>query len=180
MFVSQSDAVVLLPGGFGTMDECFETITLIQTGKATTVPVVMIEPPGRTYWEAWDRYVRDCLLADGLISDDDLNLYKIVRDPAEAVQHVLNFYRNYHSQRIHQDDFVIRMQRPLTSKQVDALNDEFGSLVAEGRITPCSALEGEKEYLELPRLRFVYTRRDYGTLRLLIDRINEFDADNHS
>ena len=89
------------------------------------------------------------------------------------------FYRNYHSQRYVHGEFVIRMQRPLTADQVEALNNEFAKLVEEGRIRACSALEDEQEHLDLPRLRFIYTRRDYGTLRLLIDRINEFDAQNH-
>lgn len=179
MFVSQSDAVVLLPGGFGTMDECFEIITLIQTGKSAMVPVVMIDPPGRSYWQRWDRYVRENLLVDGLISPEDLNLYAVVHGHDEAARHVMAFYRNYHSQRYVHDDLVIRMQRPLTSDQVGALNDEFATLVSEGQIHPCRSLEPEQEHLDLPRLRFVYSKRNYGLLRLLIDRINEFDAANH-
>jgi len=179
IFVSQADAVVLLPGGFGTLDECFETITLIQTGKAPPVPVVMIDPPGRSYWAAWDRYVRENLLADGLIGPDDVNLYTVVRSAEEAAQHVLRFYRNYHSQRYVHDDLIIRMRRPLTFEQIQTMNEQFATLIAEGQISPSGALKSEKEHLELPRLRFVFNRRNYGLLRLLIDRINDFDAMNH-
>lgn len=179
MFVSEAHAVALFPGGFGTLDECFETMTLMQTGKTPLVPVVLVDPPGRNHWETWERHVRESLLADGMISPEDLNLYAVVNDPDEAVRHVLGFYRNYHSQRYVHDDLVIRMQRALTPDQVVALNDRFAGLVAEGQIQQCGPLDTEKEHLERPRLRFVFTRRDYGRLRLLIDQINAYDALNH-
>ena len=178
MFASQAHAVVLFPGGFGTQDECFEILTLIQTGKMPLVPVVMVDRPGGTYWKQWDQLVRSTLLADGLIGSEDLNLYVTTDDPQEAVAAIERFYRNYHSQRFVRDDFVLRMQRPLKDFQIENLNDQFAALVAEGRIEQCGPLPAEKTHLNLPRLRWVFTKRDYGTLRLLIDRINVFDAEN--
>jgi uncharacterized protein (TIGR00730 family) len=178
MFMWQSHAIALFPGGFGTQDEGFEALTLVQTGKAPTVPIVMVEKPGGTYWKHWDRYVREELLGAGLISADDLNLYYIADSPESAARHVLAFYRNYHSQRYVNDTLVIRMHRPLTEGQVETLNTEFGSLVKEGRIEQGGPLEQENELPQLPRIRFVYTKYHFGKLRAMIDRINALDAIN--
>lgn len=178
IFVSQAHAVALFPGGFGTQDEGFETLTLIQTGKAPLVPVVMIDPPGGRYWRRWHQFVQRELLDNQLISPEDLNLYFVTDDIDAAARHVQDFYRNYHSQRYVRDDLVIRMHRPLEQKQIEALNVSYPDLVAEGHLAQCGPLESERQHLELPRLRFVFTRRDYGRLRLLIDDINRFDAEN--
>ncbi len=178
MFMWQSHAIALYPGGFGTQDEGFEALTLVQTGKAPTVPIVMIEQPGGTYWKHWDRYVREALLAAGLISSDDLNLYFITDDIDAASQHVLNFYRNYHSQRYVNDTLVFRVQRPIKPKQLEALNDEFKSLIKEGCIEQGGPLKQESEYPQLPRIYFTYTKYHFGKLRAMIDRINAFDLEN--
>ncbi len=180
MFASQAHALVLFPGGFGTMDECFEIATLIQTGKAPLVPILMIDPPGRSFWKNWDRYVRDNLLADGMISADDLNLFQITNSVDQAVSHILNFYRNYHSQRYVRDELVLRLHRPLTDIQIQQLNTDFSPLITESQIRPSGPLETEQTHLSLPRLRLAFNRRDYGLLRLLINRINEYDAQNHA
>jgi hypothetical protein len=176
MFVSQSHAVVLFPGGFGTQDECYETLTLIQTGKSPVVPVVMVDAPGQSYWEYWDRNIRKDLLGKGMIDESDLNLYMVTDDVQAAADHIVNFYRNYHSQRFVGDDLVIRMRESLAESHIDALNEEFADLIVQGRLELCEALKGEHEHLDLPRIRFTYTRRDYGRLRMMIDRINAFAA----
>ena len=176
MFVSQCEAVVVLPGGFGTQDELFESLTLIQTGKSFLVPVLVLEHEGGVYWKHWDNYVRRSLLDEGMISAEDLNLYYITRDPADAAAHVARFYRNYHSSRYVKDDFVIRIRRPIRETDVKRLNAEFSSLVASGEIVQRGAYEQEDELPDLPRISFHHTRRQFGLLRRLIDRINEFDA----
>ena len=178
MFVSQADAVALFPGGFGTHDEGFEVLTLIQTGKANMVPIIMIDAPGDNYWAEWDKYVHDHLLAKGMISEDDLNLYLVTDDTDKAVQHILQFYRNYHSQRFVRDHLVMRMHRPLRDSQLDALNEQFGILLADGRMVQGGPLHGEQTHLELPRISFHYNKHHFGTLRALIDQINRFDAEN--
>jgi hypothetical protein len=174
VFVSQAHALALAPGGFGTLDEAFEVLTLVQTGKAPIIPIVMIEPPQNDYFEHMDRLIRERLLAKRLISEEDLSLYHIFNDPAAAAQHVLDFYRNYHSTRFVDDLFVMRIRHELTIDQLDQLNTEFASLVASGKIEQTGALDGEKVALPLPRLTWRYTRRDYGRLRQMIDRVNEF------
>lgn len=174
MFLSQSDAIVALPGGFGTQDELMEALTLIQTGKSAILPVVLLAGAGSNYWHRWDRYVRDELLAGDFISPEDTNLYHLAATPTEAAEHIIAFYANYHSSRYVDDDFVIRIRRPLRSRQVAALNDEFGSLLAAGQITQRGAYEAEQDHLELPRVAFTHTRRNLGLVRLLIDRINEY------
>lgn len=179
MFMWEGHAVALFPGGFGTHDEGFEALTLVQTGKAPVMPIVMVDRPGGSYWLEWNRYVHRQLLEARMISEQDLSLYHITDDPADAAKHVQQFYRNYHSQRFVQDVLVLRMLRPLTDEQVEKLNDDFAKLVKSGRIKQTGPIEGEREHLNLPRLAFTHTKHDYGKVRQLIDQINAFDAENH-
>ncbi len=179
MFLFHADAVVLFPGGFGTMDELFETLTLIQTGKAAMMPIVLVEglnkPGVRSYWQHFDSFVRDTLLVRGMVSPDDLNLYYIAPTPKHAVEHIMQFYRNYHSSRYVRDDLVIRLKHQISDEAIDTLNEEFGDLVKEGRIHKSDPLPGEETYLDMPRIVFTHTRYNYGKIRALIDRINSFD-----
>jgi len=179
MFMWMSHAIALFAGGFGTQDEGFEALTLIQTGKAPVVPILLIDAPGQHYWRKWDGYVRDVLLAEGYISPEDLNLYFVTDDAAAAAEHVRHFYRNYHSQRFVRDELVLRIHRPLSRAQLGDLNDRFGKLlVTDGRITqqdgPLEEEDGELP--QLHRLRFASTKAGYGHLRAMIDRINDLDA----
>ncbi|MEO1007772.1 MAG: LOG family protein [Planctomycetota bacterium] len=180
IFLSQAQAVALFPGGFGTMDEAYETLTLIQTGKAGMLPIVMLEGQGEGggggYWDEFHAFARDALLSRGMISDDDTALYHHADTPEDAVRHVLDFYRNYHSSRYVGDQLVIRVRRPLGEDDLGVLNESFASLVKEGRITQGGPLEDEDDHLDLPRIVFAHTRRDFGVVRRLIDRINELDA----
>ncbi len=184
MFMWEAHAVALFPGGFGTQDEGFEALTLIQTGKAPMAPIVMIDPPGagdHGYWKHWDKYVEKSLLDNGWISPEDQNLYWITDDPAAAAQHVLAFYRNYHSERFVRDTHVLRLNRPLTDEQLDALNVDFADLVKEDRMRQGGPLKEERnEWPTLPRLYYVSNKRAYGRLRMMIDRINTYDAQNTS
>ncbi|MHC4217628.1 MAG: LOG family protein [Planctomycetota bacterium] len=174
MFMSHADAVAIFPGGFGTQDEAFETLTLVQTGRSNVVPIVLAEGDGGVYWKHWDTYVRKNLLARGMISAEDPGIYHIAQDVDDAVAYVLRFYRVYHSSRYVGDELVLRLQHRLTDRQLEELNDEFGGIVARGRIRQCDALEGEDDHLDLSRLAFHHTRRQYGLLRSLIYRINGF------
>jgi uncharacterized protein (TIGR00730 family) len=173
MFISQAEAVALFPGGFGTMDEAYEALTLVQTGKATPVPIVMIEGEGGDYWQRWQQWTVKGLLERKWISPEDVNLYYFAKDPADAAEHITQFYRIYHSSRYVKDDLVIRLNAPLTQKCLDTLNDEFKVLIKQGRIEQRPALEGETDYLDLPRLVFHHTRNKFGLVRKLIDRINQ-------
>jgi len=191
MFLSQAEAVVCFPGGFGTMDECFETLTLVQTGKASIIPIVFVEGEpveGRTtsggdprkavanYWGGWVEFIEGQLLNRGWISPEDEHLYYVARDPEDAAKHVLHFYSTYHSSRYVRDDLVIRMKRPLPESAVVALNEEFGVLVRSGKIVQRGPYPAETDHLELPRIAFTHTRHKYGLVRRLIDRINEIGA----
>lgn len=175
MFVSQADAVALFPGGFGTHDEGFEVLTLVQTGKTPMIPIVMIDAPGGEYWRQWDQYVRGHLLDTGMISPEDLSLYFITDDRQAAMDHILRFYSTYHSQRFVRDRLVLRLHRPLPDRAIGHLTQEFAPLIADGRIEQGGPVEGEsaEEWPHLARLSFVFTRRHYGLLRQMIDRINE-------
>ncbi len=183
MFVSQAEAVALFPGGFGTMDEAFESLTLIQTGKAAMLPVVLVEGKGNNYWEQFIDFVKKGLLSRGWIGQDDLSLFKLCTSPQEAVDHILRFYRTYHSARYVKDDLVIRVKRQLAQKDIDALSERFAALIKQpdaggttgGKIIQRSAYDVETDHRDLPRLVFTHTRYHYGRIRQLIDAINECD-----
>lgn len=172
MFVSQCEAVALFPGGFGTMDEAFETMTLVQTGKAQPMPIVMVEGAGGDYWKGFDRFLREQLLQRGWISPEDTSLYYLAKDAQDAANHVLHFFRNYHSSRYVREQLVIRLHRPLREADVQMLEKEFGVLIKDGGLRQCGPLEGEEDNLHLPRLAFHHTKHKYGKIRMLIDRIN--------
>ena len=173
-FVKEVDAAVGCPGGFGTMDEVFEALTLIQTGKATVYPVVLLDAPGGTYWKFWNQFIEEHLQRLKLISDHDFALFKVTDDVEEAVAEITGFYRNYHSYRYVGDKIVIRLKKKLSSETVASLEEEFATLVASGKMEVCDALpeENEPELAELPRLVFRNRRGSFGKLRLLIDAIN--------
>lgn len=173
MFLSQCEAVAVFPGGFGTQDEIFEALTLVQTGKGQMVPMVLIEGPGSTYWTQWDRYIREELLGHGFISPDDTSLYHRATSVQDAAEYVCRFYRNYHSSRYVDDTLVIRVKHQLSEERLAGLNEEFASLVKSGQIVQRGPFPAEAgEVPDLPRIAFTHTRRNYGLVRQLIDRIN--------
>ena len=150
MFVSQSAAVAVFPGGFGTQDEIFEALTLIQTGKSSMVPVVLVEGEGGKYWKHWENYIDRSLREGGFISEEDPGLYYIAKDPEDAARHVIDFYHNYHSSRYVGDDFVMRLKKPLTDDAIKAINKEFEILVREGEIRMTDPYEEEDEHTGAP------------------------------
>ena len=174
MFISHSDAIAVFPGGFGTLDELFEVLTLLHNGKSSIVPLVLIEGNPGVYWKFWEEYIQKHLLANGWISPADRNLYYIASSPEDAVNHIQHFYSCYHSSRYVKDIFVLRLQKPLNNEQLELLNQKFAILVQSGTMQMSPPLAEETDYLELPRLIFHHTRKDFGILRLLIDEINNF------
>jgi len=173
MFVSQSAAVAVFPGGFGTQDEIFEALTLIQTGKSQMVPVVLVEGEGGTYWKHWHNYIEKSLLEGGFVSPEDMDLFYIAKSPEDAAAYVCNFYTNYHSSRYIGDVFVMRIKHRLTDEAVERLNEEFALLIREGTIVQRGAYEEEEEHRDLPRITFTHTRFHIGLLRRMIDRVND-------
>jgi hypothetical protein len=175
MFLKEASAIVLFPGGFGTQDEGFEALTLIQTGKAELMPIVLVDAPGGTYWQHWRTYVSAELLRTGMISPEDINLFKVTDDVEVAVKEVTDFYRRYHSSRYVYKKLVIRMNSPVPDDTIQKLNDTYGELLDDGRIEQFPGpIEGEDN--ELPdkaRLVFEFNRKNHGTLRLLINEINQ-------
>jgi uncharacterized protein (TIGR00730 family) len=176
MFVKESDAVAHFSGGFGTQDECFEVLTLVQTGKSHLFPIVMIDEPGGDYWKRWDQYIRDVLLARHLISPADLALYKVTDSIQEAVREVVGFYRVYHSMRYVGANLVLRLQRRLPDALVARFRLEFKDMVVGvGTFEQTEALPAEANDIKvasLPRLVFHFDRHSLGRLRMLIDEIN--------
>lgn len=172
MFLSQAEAVALFPGGFGTLDEAFETLTLVQTGKSTVIPIVMLEGKGGSYWRDYDRAMRGLLLDRGFIDADDLSLYTICETQEQARDRIVGFYRNYHSSRYVRDDLVIRLRSPLTPAAIDDLNTRFKDIVKSGSIAQRGPFDQEDDARDLPRLVFHHSRSKYARLLALIDAIN--------
>jgi len=176
-FVKESDAFVLFPGGFGTLDESFELLTLMQTGKSDLHPVVMLEAPGTGYWESWVHFVHT-LVDSGMISKDDLNLFTVTTDLDEAIHEIRSFYAVYHSQRYVAGDLVLRLTEEPDQATVDELNRRFSDIVRVGKIEKIGATPAEiatHDVVDLPRLRFRFDRRHFGRLRCLIDFLNGVD-----
>jgi hypothetical protein len=175
MLIKESSAFVCLPGGFGTQDETFELFTLLQTGKTTPNPVVLLDVPGGTYWSSWVRYIDDELVAAGLVSPQDHELYCVTDDVDAAVAEIEQFWRSYHSIRWVGDNLVMRLRHAPTEAEVEELNESFADLLLSGRIDlgePLPAEVSDKDHLDLPRLVMRYDPRRAGRLRALIDAVN--------
>jgi len=175
LFVKESHGFVLLPGGFGTMDETFELLTLVQTGKTQPVPVVLLDVPGGTFWQSWRDFMEREVLGGGYIGKHDLNLMLITDDVEKAVEEVTAFYSNHHSIRYVEGLLVIRLQRAPDDATLDALSDEFADIVVRGRIEriePTPAELADDDHVDLERIAFRFDRHNHARLRELIDRLN--------
>lgn len=179
LFVKEVHAIALFPGGFGTQDEGFETLTLVQTGKRDLMPIVCVDEPGGTYWRNWYDFVSKELLQRKLISAEDLSLFRVTDDIDDAVEEIMRFYSIYHSMRYVRRRLVFRLNRQPTPELLERLNDEFADILEQGRFETSAALplESDEQHLQhLPRLVFQFNRRDMGRLRQLVDVINSDPA----
>jgi uncharacterized protein (TIGR00730 family) len=175
MLVKESTGFICLPGGFGTMDEMFELLTLQQTGKAEPMPIVLLDEPGGTFWKGLERFITESLIPAGVISADDFERVLVTDSAEAAVVEITEFWRNYDSLRWIDDLLVLRLKHTPTSTEVESLNDEFAPLLAEGRIEFTGALPIEKvdkDRVDLPRLSLRLRQREVGGLYRLIDAIN--------
>ncbi|MBR8827403.1 MAG: LOG family protein [Gomphosphaeria aponina SAG 52.96 = DSM 107014] len=177
-FLRESDAVALFPGGFGTQDEAFETLTLCQTGKYGPAPLVLIDQPGGDYWHSWNDYICKNLIAKGLISPEDVNLYTITDDLHQACAIIGEFYRVYHSSRFVGQQFVMRLNAEIPDEVVEQLNEEFRDIFEEGSLKKTQALPEEKSdpTANLPRLMFQFNQKKQGRLYQMIGRINQLGS----
>jgi uncharacterized protein (TIGR00730 family) len=176
MFVKETDAICLMPGGFGTLDEGLEVLTLLQTGKHDMLPIVMLDEPGGDYWREWQGFVEKQLLARGMIGAEDLSLYRVTDSVEAAVADILDFFRVYHSMRYVHEQLVLRLLKPASEKLVETLNADFSDILQKGKFTAGAALPEEHDdplLAELPRLIFPFNRRNFGRLRQLIDVVNK-------
>jgi uncharacterized protein (TIGR00730 family) len=177
MLIKESDGYAVLPGGFGTLDEAFELLTLLQTGKAQPAPLVLLDVPQGTYWRGWRRFLEEEVASRGLVDEDDRSLYRITSDVDDAARELLGFYRNYQSARWVGDLLVLRLRVAPTRAQLSMLNDRFADIVAGGIIRPTKPLSPERstrDHLDLARIAFRFDRAQYGRLRQLIDTLNSF------
>jgi uncharacterized protein (TIGR00730 family) len=175
MFVKECDAVALFPGGFGTLDEGLEVLTLLQTGKRDMVPIVFVDEPGGKFWQPLIEFFYTRLEADGMISPEDHSLYKLTDSVPAAVDEILTFFKIYHSMRYVKNKLVLRLTNPISSELLADINKNFRDILVDGDFTVGDALKEEKDepaLIALPRLIFKFNRRSLGRLRQLIDAIN--------
>ncbi len=176
-FVKESDAVAVFPGGFGTLDEAMEVFTLVQTGKTSPRPLILIDDQDG-YWEQFFDFVKESMLVKGFISGEDFSIFTITKDEREAAEVIETFYHVYHSLRFIENRLVIRLNKRLTLEQVATLQEEFPELVKEGdQITCCGQFPeetDEPDLAELPRITMLFDHHHYGLLLAFIHRINTF------
>lgn len=175
MLMKESAGFVCLPGGFGTLDEAFELLTLVQTGKAEPAPIVLLDTPGGSYWKGWERFVREQVYAHGLADLRDGGLYRITDDVEVAIEEILAFHRNYHSRRFVGDLMVVRLRHEPTDEAIAALSEEFADLCSPRgiwRTDPLPPERSSRDHLELWRIALEFDRSSNGRLRELIDALN--------
>jgi uncharacterized protein (TIGR00730 family) len=174
VFVKETHAIALFPGGFGTHDEGFEVLTLVQTGRCDPLPIVMLEEPGGTYWREWDKFIRGELGRAELINPEDTALYFITNDAQEGADHIARFYRNYHSCRYQRDELFLRVQHAPTAPELADLNARFGEICSTGKIEVRQTQTIDEDTLvpQYPRVVLKFDRRSLAKLRLLIDALN--------
>jgi uncharacterized protein (TIGR00730 family) len=175
-FMKETDAFALFPGGFGTLDEAFELLTLIQTGKSYPAPIVLLDHPGSTYWSSWRRFVTDELLEGQMVSANDLDLFLHTHDPDEAAEYLCAFYSCYHSLRFVGKRLVLRLRSPISPEGLVKLNTEFSDIVVSGQIEAIEATGAERrdsDHVELARVAFRFDNRSFARLVQLIHRIND-------
>ena len=178
-FVKESHAFVILPGGFGTLDEAFELLTLIQTGKSDLHPIVLLETDGSGYWGPVIDFIKNVQVEEGLISESDMALFFHTTSPAAACEEITHFYSNYHSSRYASGKVILRLRQAPSEDLLESLNEEFADIVADGAIeltNPTSAEVDDDDALDCERISFVFDRQHFGRLRQLIDRLNEAAA----
>lgn len=177
-FLRESDAIALFPGGFGTQDEAFETLTLCQTGRYGPAPLVLVDKPGGDYWQSWNEYINKHLVARGLVSPEDTSLYTVTDKLDVACNTIRNFYSVYHSSRYVGKQLVMRLNSELADEAVEQINQDFSDILIKGRIEKSSVLPEEvnDETAELPRLVFHFNQKNLGRLYQLINKINQLGA----
>ncbi|MHB8190044.1 MAG: LOG family protein [Ferrimicrobium sp.] len=176
LMIKEADAFVSLPGGLGTLDETFELLTLMQTGKTTIAPLVLLDAPGTRYWDQFDEFLCAETISRGLVDKIDRSLYRRATDVPTALDEVTSFYRVFHSTRMVGDQLVIRVHRPIKPVELTSLESRFGQIALDGRfrtIQPTPWERRENDYLDLPRFSLRFDQRSFSTLRLLIDALNQ-------
>lgn len=176
-FIKEAHAVALFPGGFGTLDEAMETLTLIQTGKRDPLPLVLVDEPGGTYWKQWMQFLREVLQKRGYIGERDFTFFERVDSVHDGLEHIGRFYRRYHSLRYVDGQLVIRLVSSLRGDQIASLRERFSDMLLPGGTIQAGTARPQEadqpELAELPRLLVDFDRQDFGRLRAFIDALNE-------
>ena len=176
-FVKEADAIVVFPGGFGTLDEAMEVFTLIQTGKTSPKPLILMDDHDG-YWEQFFNFVKESLLVKGFISGEDFSLFTVTRSEQEALDVIETFYSTYHSLRFIENRLVIRLSKTLSVEHIETLTKEFPGLIKNGdHIRCCEAFPeeiDEPDLAHLPRISLLFDHHHYGLLIAFINRINSF------
>ena len=178
MFIKESDATVLFPGGFGTLDEAYEGLTLIQTGKSLPRPILLMQNPGDDYWQTWVSFFSEIMLRDKYISPDDMDLFSICESNEEAINIITSFYKTYHSLRYVGDNAVIRLNHPISEENIRKLNESFNDIVVDGKIKACEPfqeeIETKRSIRKKFRIGFKFNKVNFGRLVSMVRMINDF------
>lgn len=183
MLIKESDGFVVMPGGFGTLDETFELLTLVQTGKAQPAPIVLLNSTDGTYWQEWEQFIKKEVVTRGLVSVPDQSLYLITQDIDKAVDEIVNFYRNYHSIRFASNRLVVRTNFQVTEDELKQLNADFPDICSSGTIERCEASQQEisdNDNLNCFRLSMQFNQLSHGRLRSFIDSLNTLPSANQT
>ncbi len=175
LFIKESHATALFPGGFGTLDEGFESLTLVQTGKSDPRPIIFVDTPRGSFWRPMIKFFEERLVGRGMISSSDQSIYQVTYSAEDAARQILQFYRTYHSIRYVGEKLAMRLQQKLPEAEVERLSKEFGDILVSGSIKQVDALAeeaDEPQIAQLPRLVMRFNRRDFGRLIQLIHKIN--------
>ncbi len=179
MLIKESDAFVVMPGGFGTLDEAFELLTLIQTGKAQPAPVVLLDAKGGTYWNGWERFINQEVVSHGYVSPPDKSIYLITHSVDAAINEIVGFYRNFHSLRFVGNRLIVRINYRASDDELKFINEEYGDICSAGTIEPCDPSPQEvadNDYLSLNRLCLQFNQVSHGRLRTFIDALNQLPS----
>tara|TARA_B100000315_G_scaffold115302_1_gene105839 strand:+ start:5749 stop:6780 length:1032 start_codon:yes stop_codon:yes gene_type:complete len=171
VFLKESDATVLFPGGFGTLDEGVEVLTLVQTGKSKPRPIIFLEPEGSSFWKEWNNFIHNKLLKNNYISEEDLSLFQVLSNIDQAIDEIENFYSVYHSIRFVKNKTVLRLKKSIPNETLQKINELFKDILTDGVIAAGPPLKDEvknNEYMELPRLIMLFNRKSFGRLMELI------------
>jgi uncharacterized protein (TIGR00730 family) len=161
-----SIAFVVLPGGLGTMDELFEVLTLLDTGKTTPAPVVLLDTPDGSFWSEWLTFMDQGIIKNHYVDTDDMFIVRFATTIDDAVDEIEHFYSNYTGFEIEGDRGLMKVRRTPTPEQLRSLADAVPMFAGD----PGYRVDNDTT------ISFNFDGRSYVSLRLVIDQVNSWGS----